>query len=53
MSSLPSPAFPSLEGKSVKDLKSVFFSGIGGHGMSVLAMLLNAEGVKVSGSDIA
>ncbi|MBQ1427416.1 MAG: UDP-N-acetylmuramate--L-alanine ligase [Aeriscardovia sp.] len=53
MSSLPSPAFSSLEGKSVKDLKSVFFSGIGGHGMSVLAMLLNAEGVKVSGSDIA
>ena len=53
MSNLPSPSFPSLEGKDLKDLKSVFFSGIGGHGMSVLARILAAEGVKTAGSDIA
>lgn len=53
MSSFPCPAFPSLKGKSIKDLKSVFFSGIGGHGMSALAMLLRAKGVKVRGSDTA
>ena len=53
MSNLPSPSSPSLEGESLKDLGSVFFSGIGGHGMSVLARILAAEGVKVAGSDIA
>ena len=53
MSNLPSPSSPSLEGEDLKDLKSVFFSGVGGHGMSVLARILAAEGVETAGSDIA
>lgn len=36
---------------SVNDLGATHFIGIGGAGMSVLAEMLNAQGVKVDGSD--
>jgi UDP-N-acetylmuramate--alanine ligase len=37
--------------KDLNDIKSVFFIGIGGIGMSALARFLNAQQVKVSGYD--
>jgi UDP-N-acetylmuramate--alanine ligase len=48
----PLPADDSLADiENVHDLGRVFFSGIGGSGMSVLAQMLHQDGVEVSGSD--
>lgn len=48
----PLPADDSLADiATVHDLGRVFFSGIGGSGMSVLAQMLHQEGVEVCGSD--
>ena len=40
------------DGTRVQDLGSTHFIGVGGSGMSVLAQMLLAEGVSVTGSDL-
>lgn len=48
----PQPADDALaDVATIHDLGRVYFCGIGGSGMSVLAQMLHQDGVKVSGSD--
>ncbi len=47
----PLPSDDALAGLGLTDLGRVWFIGIGGSGMSVLALLLHEEGVAVAGSD--
>lgn len=47
----PLPSDDALAGLGLADLGRVWFIGIGGSGMSVLALLLHEEGVPVAGSD--
>lgn len=37
--------------KDLKDIKAVYFLGIGGIGMSALARYFNSNGIRVSGYD--
>lgn len=47
----PLPSDDALAGLNLSDLGRVWFIGIGGSGMSVLALMLHEEGVDVAGSD--
>ncbi len=47
----PLPSDDALAGLTLHDLGRVWFIGIGGSGMSVLALLLHEQGVPVAGSD--
>lgn len=47
----PLPSDNPLKGMNLTDLGRVWFIGIGGSGMSVLALMLHEEGVRVAGSD--